>query len=133
MIYEKLAVCGSRDFPIEKRDKIFKILDRFYEKYRPRWFISGFADGADKIIELDWAIPKGMCRMIFRPDYEKHQKGAPLVRNTEIIEVSDYVICIWNGKSRGTKDSIEKAKQKKKPLLVLDFDGNVIDKANIPE
>jgi len=32
-----------------------------------------------------------------------------------MAEVSDYVICFWDGKSRGTKSMIEYAKKYNKP------------------
>ena len=36
----------------------------------------------------------------------------------KMAEVSDYVICFWDGKSKGTKSMIEFAKQLKKPIRV---------------
>lgn len=125
--YERLAVIGSRSFPKENTPILIKILDAFYDKFKPKWFISGFAEGADKISELEWAIPKNLSRMIFRPDYSKHGKGAPLIRNTEIIKNADYVIAFTNG-SRGTQDAINKAKKFNKPFIVFDFDGKIIEK-----
>lgn len=133
MTFEKLSVTGSRSFPASKRGEMFKILDRFYEKYHPTYFISGYAEGVDQDAELLWAIPKNLSRIIYRPDYEKHSKGAPLIRNTQIVDAADYCIIFWDKKSRGTKDTIEKAKQKKKPLVVFDFDGKILEKCNLPD
>lgn len=40
------------------------------------------------------------------------------MRNRQMAEVCDYVICFWDGKSRGTKSMIEFAKQCNKPIKV---------------
>jgi hypothetical protein len=38
-----------------------------------------------------------------------------------MAEVSDYVICFWDGKSRGTKSMINSAKQLDKPLKIKEI------------
>lgn len=58
--------------------------------------------------------------IVFRPDYQKFGRlAAFLARNTEIIEKSDVIFAFWDGKSRGTMDSINKTKKLKKQLFII--------------
>ena len=42
-------------------------------------------------------------------------------RNMEMAKVGDYVICFWDGKSKGTKIMIDYAKQFNKPLKIKEI------------
>jgi len=44
------------------------------------------------------------------PDYKSYGRYAPIRRNTDIINNSDYILALWDGNSKGTQDSIKKAK-----------------------
>jgi hypothetical protein len=44
-------------------------------------------------------------------------------RNTKIVKVADMLIAFWDGKSRGTSDSINKAFRKGIPLILIMIDG----------
>lgn len=57
------------------------------------------------------------------PDYETYGRGAPLVRNTQIIKTSDIVVAFPTkdrSQSKGTSDAIRKAKEYKKDLYIFD-------------
>ena len=43
---------------------------------------------------------------------------APLIRNKEIVEIADYIISFWDGKSRGTKFTIDYAKKLNKKVKI---------------
>ena len=49
-------------------------------------------------------------------------KGAGVIRNRQIVDHCDQVIAFWDGKSRGTKSSIDYAKKLGKPVLIVSFD-----------
>jgi len=54
----------------------------------------------------------------FLPDYKLHGKKAPLERNTQIVQYSDILYAFWDGRSKGTKDSIDKAKAMGKKVFI---------------
>lgn len=58
---------------------------------------------------------------VLKADWGKYGKAAGPIRNQEIVNVSDIVIAFWNKKSRGTKDTIDKALRGNKPVLVIPF------------
>jgi hypothetical protein len=49
------------------------------------------------------------------------------MRNTQIVEHSDIVVAFWDRKSRGTVDTMEKAKKAGKRLIVIDPLGVIED------
>ncbi|MBR6510506.1 MAG: hypothetical protein IKT38_07870, partial [Clostridia bacterium] len=51
-------------------------------------------------------------------DWEKYGKSAGPIRNKQMAEVSDYVICFWDEKSKGTKSMIDYAKKLNKPIKI---------------
>ena len=83
-------------------------------------FVSGGAKGADTLAE-QFAKEFNMPITVIKPDWEKYGKRAGFVRNYDIINNSNYVIAFWDGKSEGTKHSIEIAKKQGKQTLIYDF------------
>lgn len=112
-----LAIIGSRTFNnygYAKRS-ILDIIQK--NKLSVTKIISGGADGADKIAEM-FADQFNIPIDVILPDWSIGQR-AGLIRNTEIIQKSDYVIAFWDGVSRGTLDSINKSKKANKKLFVI--------------
>jgi hypothetical protein len=111
-ILKKIAVIGSRAFT--KYDLLKKVLDTY-----PKFIlISGSAKGADRLSE-QYADEKGYQKIIIKPDWRKHKKGAGLRRNAEIVKIADELIAFKVGNSRGTCHSIELAKKKGIPVRVI--------------
>ena len=73
--------------------------------------VSGGAKGADSL-GARYADENGLEKLIFLPDWDKHGRGAGFVRNKIIVENSELLIACWDGKSRGTADSIKHAERK---------------------
>jgi uncharacterized phage-like protein YoqJ len=46
-------------------------------------------------------------------------KAAPILRNQKMVEISDMVLVIWDGQSKGTKSTIQYAKKLQKNLIVV--------------
>ena len=108
----KLGIVGSRSITDNN------IIKQILEQYNFDQVVSGGAKGVDSIAEeygkdigLDEAI-------IFRPDYKTYGRAAPFIRNKLIIEASDMVVSIWDGKSTGTNHSMEYARKLKKTMDV---------------
>lgn len=45
-----------------------------------------------------------------------------LERNSEIVNESDYLIAIQEDESRGTQNSIDKAKKKNIPIIIVRYE-----------
>jgi hypothetical protein len=75
---------------------------------------------------MDLAERLGLELIVFKPDYKRYGRGAPIVRNKQIIEEADCVLAFWDGKSRGTKSSIDFAKKagKECEIVLIDPEGD---------
>lgn len=108
----KLGVIGSRDF--NDYDLLKLKLDNITDLTE---IVSGGATGADKLAEF-YGNVNGIKTTIFIPDWSKG-KSAGFTRNTKIVEYSDQILAFWDGHSRGTLDSINKAKKLKKNVGII--------------
>ena len=78
----KVAVIGSRNLSID------------LEKYIPKnttEIISGGAVGIDTLAEL-YAVSKKLPIKIYKPEYNRYGKAAPIIRNKLIVDDADMVI-----------------------------------------
>ena len=80
--------------------------------------VSGGAKGVDTLAEK-YAIEQKIPYKVFLPQYELYGRGAPIVRNQEIVDYSDKVIAFWDGRSKGTLSVIKYAKKKGKICQVI--------------
>ena len=105
----KLTIVGSRG------------LNANISKYVPKGIteiISGGAVGIDSAAER-YAYTNSVPITVIKPDYDKYERIAPLVRNKKIADISDMVLAVWDGKSRGTKFTIDYAKQIGRPVKII--------------
>ena len=112
-----IAVIGSRSFTESKL--LYDTLDGLKDKHGPFTIVSGGAIGADSIARR-YAIERGIQIEELKPDWSLG-KHAGLMRNTDIISKADFVVAFWDGQSKGTKDSITKAKMAKKQMIVINY------------
>lgn len=114
--YVLIAGCRSfEDYSVAK-----KYIDMCLKNIRKEYkiiIISGGAKGADKLGER-YAHENRMKCIYYYPDWERYGKSAGPRRNSEMVKKADYVICFWDGKSRGTRSTIDFTKQMKKPLRI---------------
>jgi cell division ATPase FtsA len=110
--YETLAVVGSRGF--KRPDLVHKAIQTFGQCI----VVTGGASGVDTYAELAARDLKFRPVRVIKPLWDMHGRAAGLIRNTEIIKESNYVMAFWDNVSRGTFDSITKARQYRKPLLL---------------
>ncbi len=106
----KIAIIGSRGLNVENLDKYLP--DGITE------IVSGGAKGIDTDAE-NYAAEKGLKMTVFLPDYSKYGRGAPIVRNKQIVDYADEVIAFWDGKSKGTASVIEYCRKKDKTVNVI--------------
>lgn len=110
----KVAVIGSRSFTD------YDELKRTLSAIKITEIISGGADGADKLAE-QYATENNIPTKIFLPDWKKNGRAAGFMRNTDIINEAELVVAFWDGQSNGTKDSITKAENQNKKVLIITF------------
>ena len=109
----KLAIVGGRDFNDYNKVKIWGDMFRCHFH-----IISGGARGADTLAKK-YALERFLPYIEFLPDWDKYGKAAGFIRNSQIVDACDMVLAFWDGKSRGTQDTITKAKKAKKPTFIV--------------
>jgi predicted Rossmann fold nucleotide-binding protein DprA/Smf involved in DNA uptake len=118
--YTRIAVVGSRDFQTEALVK--QVLLVVLKDYHV--VVSGGARGVDSwAIETARAIGAQVCE--HKPDWDTHGKAAGFLRNTIIVRDSEVVLAFWNQKSKGTLDTLTKASQLGKLIIVVTEDLDV--------
>lgn len=110
LVIIKVAVVGSRSLAVD-------VLEAFIPPETTE-IVSGGAKGIDTCAR-EFAQANEYKFTEFLPDYKKYGRAAPLYRNTEIVDYSDLVLAFWDGKSTGTKDVIDKCKERGVPVKVF--------------
>ncbi len=116
MAVKRVVIAGSRDFPDYKTAKEY--IDFCISRIRKEneiIIVSGGARGADTLGE-QYAKENGFKIEKYPAEWDIYGRSAGIKRNKIMVEVSDYVICFWDGQSKGTKSTIDFARQLNKPL-----------------
>lgn len=118
----KLAIVGSRDFnDYEKMKSILWDLFHIRQSTVPKdIIISGGARGADTLAKK-YAEEEKQEYIEFLPDWNTLGKAAGFIRNQQIVNACDIVLAFWDGKSKGTEDTLNKAALAKKPTFIIYF------------
>jgi len=112
----KTAIIGSRSIQdYNYLENILKSLD-----FKITEIITGGAKGVDTLAEI-FSFSNSIPITKILPEWDKYGRGAGLVRNTSIIKESDVVIALWDGKSKGTLDSINKAHKLGKKVFIFKY------------
>ena len=106
IIAQRVAIIGSRDY--KDIDRIRVLVESLSTGQILPMLISGGARGPDSIAEKE-AMKHGWDSLIFEVDWDNLGRGAGFARNTTIAKEADVVYAFWDGKSRGTLDTISKA------------------------
>ena len=113
----RLLVTGSRDW--SDVEVIATELQFVAKKYNNVVLVSGHAIGADRIAE-EIAVGLGWVVEIHEPDWKLHGQSAGFKRNTTMLETDvQAVLAFHKDNSKGTADTIRKAKERKIPTRVL--------------
>lgn len=97
-----VLICGSRSINDLN-------LDLYLNKDAIGQVVSGGANGVDVLAER-WAKRNDISFIAFLPQYDIYGgKYAPLKRDEDMVNYCDYVVAFWDGKSSGTKYTIEYA------------------------
>lgn len=110
----KIAIIGSRTF--ENYEYLSQIIQDLGLNISE--LISGGAKGTDTLAE-NWAKDHNTRITIFAPDWGKYGIAAGVIRNKKIVEACDFCLIFWDGKSKGTKSSIDFCKKLSKPMKIV--------------
>jgi len=114
----KIAIVGTRDFnDYEYFKKKLNELDIFD---KDTIIVSGGARGPDMFAEL-YTTEMKYHLIVFPAKWNTYGKQAGFLRNTQIVNECDIVIAFWDGKSKGTEDTIKKARMKSKPVIIINY------------
>lgn len=108
----RLIVAGSRNF--NNYELLKQKCDSLLSQKRLTHsivIVSGTARGADTLGE-QYAHERGYAVERYPADWEHDDKAAGPIRNSQMAAHADALVAFWEGKSRGTRDMIEKAKER---------------------
>lgn len=76
--------------------------------------------------DIDWAgnffaCTNGIPVKRFPAEWKKYGRAAGPIRNQQMANYADALIAVWDGKSRGTADMIERAKRKNLKVHILEI------------
>ena len=117
----RLAIIGSRDITEFDMETILFHLPKKVEA-----ILSGGAKGVDSLAE-EFARRQGIPFLKVLPNYPRYGKKAPIMRNLEIVRQADYLLAIWDYKSRGTAHAIACCIREGVPVRILNADGAPVE------
>lgn len=109
----KLAIVGSRDYP-----RLEDVRQFVFEQERTTVIVSGGARGVDSVA-VEEARRLHMPYEVYPADWNQHGRSAGFRRNQTIVDAADEVVAFWDGESRGTTDTVNRAKRANKPVRVI--------------
>ena len=118
----KVIIAGGRDFNDYEllKSKCDYYLSFVLSSGDSITIVSGHARGADTLGE-QYAMEKGYPLDSHPADWDKYGKSAGYRRNQEMVDVAQAAICFWDGKSKGTKHTIDLCKKKGIPCKVVSY------------
>jgi hypothetical protein len=119
----RIVVVGSREYP-----NLDEVRQFVFEQERDAVIISGGAFGVDTEA-INAARHYRMPYEVYPARWSQHGRSAGAIRNREMVDGADEVVAFWDGKSRGTKITIDYAQAQGKPVRVIQRDNRSPDEA----
>lgn len=112
-----VAVVGSRIHFWDDPDTAAAWVEQIVARLPQCVILSGGANGVDTWA-ADAAEGRDLPTRILRPDWATHGQRAGFLRNQQIVNEADVVIAFHVAGSKGTQDTIDKARDKGIPVIV---------------
>ena len=122
----KVIIAGSRSVTNYKEVVIAVEKAKKQEKIVVTEVVSGAANGVDKLGE-QYAKENNIPISYFPADWDLYGKKAGYLRNVQMAEYADALICIWDGISNGSKHMIDIANGRQLKVYVHVVKNNEID------
>lgn len=100
--------------------KIRRILVKARLELKDVEIVCGEAYGADTVGKK-WAISQSVPVVSFPADWKEHGKAAGHIRNDAMAEYGTHLIAFWDGKSKGTKNMIERARKRGLRVAIVKY------------
>lgn len=116
----KVIVAGCRDFA--DYELLKEKCDFYLQNKKPEniVIVSGHASGADALGEK-YAQERGFQLETYPANWKVHGRAAGPIRNAKMASVAHALISFWDGKSRGTKNMIDTAKNHNLKVAVVRY------------
>lgn len=115
---KRVVIAGCRNYHNYEEAKTFIDLCLCETKMKYTIIIlSGASSGADALGER-YALENGFAIEKYPANWEKYGKKAGPLRNKQMADVCDLLICFWDGISKGTKSMIDYAKKYEKNVII---------------
>ena len=127
-IVSRIIICGGRHF--DNYDMLSNVMDDVMSEFDLSFdqieIVSGHCSGADKLGEA-FAKNHNICCKIFPADWSSYGRAAGPIRNSEMISYASesdipIVVAFVSPKSKGTVDTVNKAKAKQFKVFVTNYD-----------
>lgn len=119
----RIIIAGSRNYNNYK--ELSEVADKFFDDIgiEKKWstIITGGAKGADKLGEK-YALDNILDSIVFEAKWGKYGNAAGIIRNGEMAKNADCLLAFWDGRSKGTKDMIDKAFKRQLRIRVFNFE-----------
>ena len=114
----RVAIVGSRSIEYDRlKDTAYELLCRYIPANATE-IVSGGAVGIDTLAEI-YAKSNHLPTKIFKPDYAKYGRKAPILRNDEIVAYAQYVLAFWDGSSHGTAYTVATCIKEGVPVKII--------------
>jgi len=119
----KLWIAGSRDFPqLELAARFIRDVPHILWPQAMREEIEILEGGARGVDQLAGMIAKdeGFGLRVLPAQWDKYGRSAGMIRNEKLAQEAHALLAFWDGKSRGTEHSIELARAKGIPVVLVE-------------
>ncbi len=103
-----IIIAGGRDY--NNYAELKERCDILLENCMVAEIITGGATGADALGKR-YANEYGYLHREIKADWHKHGKAAGPIRNQAMAKIGNYLICYWDGESKGTASMIAEARK----------------------
>jgi hypothetical protein len=104
----RIALAGGQDY--QDVSRIFAALDKVREKHPDMVLLHGGAPKGAELIAAKWADNRGVAQVVFRPDWNRHNRAAPFKRNDAMLEMMPKGIVAFPGNGI-TDNLVDKARK----------------------